>query len=333
MGSLLHDIIKNVSLEEGTVALEDMLLSVYFNEGISTKELSRELLLPVPVIAAIKNEFKKAGLIKQDRGIRLTEKGKDYVEQTMGYAGLDRVLYNKAIYGNLNLDDDFDEEIKLLSRIFENRPEVDATIDQSKCTVETSIQRAVLCLRNKSLIGKRILCVGDDDLVSISLGLLAKRLFPGRNSEKCFITVLDINERFLDYIKDVAQKAGLNVECRKTDLREPLDSSLLSKYDSFFTDPPYTMPGLELFLSRGISALRKEPGLTIFLSFAHKSPDFGINMQRVFLDMGLIISEIIPRFNMYEGAEIIGNTGQMIVLKTTRMTKPMISNSFSDAFI
>jgi predicted methyltransferase len=34
-----------------------------------------------------------------------------------------------------------------------------------------------------------------------------------------------------------------------------------------------------------------------------------------FLKMNLAVVEIIPRFNEYEGAEIIGNTSQMIILK------------------
>ncbi len=40
--------------------------------------------------------------------------------------------------------------------------------------------------------------------------------------------------------------------------------------------------------------------------------------------MGLLVSEIIARFNTYEGASIIGNTGQMIVLKTTSLTNALI---------
>jgi len=88
---------------------------------------------------------------------------------------------------------------------------------------------------------------------------------------------------------------------------------------------------MELFVSRGLSALKKESGLPIFLSFAHKPPEFTINMQRAFLDMGLAILEILPRFNKYEGSEIIGNVGQMIVLKSTSKTKPMIEGIFNEA--
>lgn len=45
--------------------------------------------------------------------------------------------------------------------------------------------------------------------------------------------------------------------------------------------------------------------------------------------MGLAISTVTPRFNTYEGANIIGSTGQMIVLKTTDIRKPLIKNVYS----
>ncbi len=330
MDNLLYDVMVNVKLEEGTVVLENLLLSIYFKEGISTKELAREVLLPVPVIAAIKNEFKKRDLIVQDRGIRLTQTGRDFIEKTMKYEGLDTELYHRLINDNWSFEKDFKKELDLLNKVFEGRPQVDVTVDQSKCTVETSIKRAILCLKNKALIGKRILCVGDDDLVSISLSFLVKKLFPKQNKDKCLITVLDIDERFLRYIENTAELENLPIQCHKTDLRQPLADKLINQYDCFFTDPPYTMPGMELFLSRGISALKKESGLTVFFSFAHKTPDFNLNMQWAFLDMGLIISDIKPRFNKYEGAEIIGNTGQMIILKTTRKTEPMINDVFDE---
>jgi predicted methyltransferase len=106
---------------------------------------------------------------------------------------------------------------------------------------------------------------------------------------------------------------------------------LREQYDCFFTDPPYTLQGMTLFISRGISGLRKKKGLPIFLSFAHKSPDFTLAMQREFIRMGLMTREVIPCFNEYEGAVMIGNRGQMIILKTTESTSPDITSTFEDA--
>jgi predicted methyltransferase len=90
------------------------------------------------------------------------------------------------------------------------------------------------------------------------------------------------------------------------------------------------LPGLNLFLSRGIEGLKQQAGCPVFLSFAHKSPEFAVEMQRGFVQMGLAVSEISPAFNEYEGAAIIGNTSQMIVLHTTSHTTPSICETFDD---
>ncbi|UNK15815.1 hypothetical protein MNQ98_14690 [Paenibacillus sp. N3/727] len=77
--------------------------------------------------------------------------------------------------------------------------------------------------------------------------------------------------------------------------------------------------------------MKREKGLPIFLSFAHKSPAFMLFMQREFLRMGLTVSAYFPQFNAYEGAEISANRSQMFILQTTDQTKPEYSEKFTDA--
>lgn len=330
MKDYIEDVYGNVKINEGPQAIENLLLEIYFNEGISSKELARKTLLPVPLAAAIKKEFIKAGLVVQDRGVRLLDKGISYIENELGYKGLNKALYKRLMDDEWDYDNDFIEEKEKLNKLFDERPLVDVTVDQSKCTVETSIKRAILCLKYHSIIGKKILCVGDDDLVSISLGFLLKKLFTDIGMCNTKIYIFDIDERFLKYIDNISQIENLPIGCIKNDLREPIDENYRNKFDCFFTDPPYTLQGMSLFLSRGISALKESMGLPIFLSFAHKSPDFTMEMQKEFIKMGLVISEVVPRFNKYEGAEIIGNSGQMLVLKTTSSTNPKIIDYFND---
>jgi predicted methyltransferase len=331
MINYIEHVYSNVNIDEGPQAIENLLLEIFFNEGISSKELARKTLLPVPLVAAIKREFIKAGLVVQDRGIRLSGEGINYIENQLGYKGLNKVLYNKLVNDEWDLDEDFKEEKIKLNKLFDERPQVDVTVDQSKCTVETSIKRAILCLKYHSLIGKEILCVGDDDLVSISIGFLIKKLFSDVSISNTNICIFDVDKRFLNYIEEIAQTENLPILCVNMDMRLPLDDKYKKKFDCFFTDPPYTLQGMSLFLSRGISSLKNRMGLPIFLSFAHKSPDFTMEMQKEFINMGLVAAEIVPRFNKYEGAEIIGNSGQMIVLKTTGKTNPSIEAFFNDA--
>lgn len=328
MLNYIEEVNMNIKLEEGKKTIEDILVKVYFEEGISTKELARNNILPIPIVAAIKKEFIKKGLIIQDRGTRLTAKGIRFVEEQLGFKEINRTLYMKLLMEPWKEHKEIIEIKEELKVIFNNRPQVDVTIDQSKSSVDTSLKRAILSLKNHTLIGKRILCIGDDDLVSVALGFLLKRLFNNTICHNTKITVMDIDKRVTDYISNIAIKESLPIECKCVDLRTPLADDFKNQFDCFFTDPPYTLKGMNLFLSRGVEALKDDSGLTIYFSYAHKSPNFQLAMQKYFLSMGLMISEVIARFNVYEGAGVIGNTGQMIILKTTNVTKSLIQTSY-----
>lgn len=324
----IEKIYQNVNIEEGESAIEQVLLETYFQEGISTKELARKTLLPIPLVAAIKKESFKEKIFIQDRGIRLTAEGRRYIEKQLGFDGLDHGFYHQLL-NNPKLF--LEQESSRQKKFFDARPQVDVTIDQSKSTSMTSMKRAILCLKHHSLIGKQILCVGDDDLVSISLGFLLKKLFSNIIHHQTQIQVIDIDQRFLGYIQEISELEELPIHCHPIDLRNPLPHELQNRFDCFFTDPPYTLPGMALFLSRGISGLKKKTGLPIFLSFAHKPPEFTLKMQQELQRMELTISEIMPRFNEYEGAEIIGNTGQMLILQTSGRTQPIIKKVYNEA--
>lgn len=316
----IKEIEKKVSIDEGIIAIEQFLINVYFENPISNKELARKICLPIPLIVAIKKEFIKAGIVKQDRGITMTPKGIDYVENDLGYQGLNKILFKELNNGVCNVEETFLEEIQIIEKIFNGRPKPDFSMDQTHCTYITSLKRSILALKNNTLINKKILCVGDDDLVSVSLGLLLKKLYRDGDKSKSEIHVIDIDERYLDYIDKIAGEYDLPITCHSMDLRNSMDKELIAKFDCFYTDPPYTMNGLHLFLSRGISALKKIKGLPIFFSFAHKSYDYSFEMMRKFNEMGLSVCRIMPKFNVYEGASIIGNIGQLIILKTTSYT-------------
>lgn len=329
MLNCIEKIKKNVNLEEGNKTVENILITIYLQEGISTKELAKLNFLPLPVTAAVKKEFIKEKLVIQDRGNRLTPNGIHFIENELGFKNIDKKLYFKLLTNPLEEYEEINKIKEEIHHIFENRPQADVTLDQSKSTIETSLKRAVLCLKNYDLIGKNILCLGDDDLTSVALGFLLKKLFSSALYQSTEITVMDIDKRIIEYIDNTAMKEYLPIKCEYTDLKKSLPDKFKNKFDCFFTDPPYTLKGMNLFLSRGIEALKNENDLSIYFSFAHKSPVYQLNMQKAFLDMGLSIFSVTPKFNTYEGASIIGNTGQMIVLKTTDIRKSLIKNNYN----
>ncbi len=323
MTNYIKEVEKYVSIDEGEIAIEGFLVAVYLDNPISNKKLARKLCLPIPLITAIKKEFIKLGLIMQYNGMTMTSKGYAYVENHLGFRSINKALYTALAEGSELLDLYDDEDIYI------NRPSADLSVDQAHCTIETSGERSLLALKHHMLVGKKILCIGDDDLVSVSLGLLLKKLYGDLKHSTTEIHVVDIDRRLLDYIDKLSVKYQLPITCHEVNLRACLPDGLKGQFDCFYTDPPYTLEGLTLFLSRGITGLKHKKGLPIFFSYAHNSYDNGhIVLSRV-CEMGLSVNKIMPRFNHYEGASILGNIGQMMILNTTSSTLQTIEGSES----
>src|SRR5439155_18761666 len=95
------------------------------------------------------------------------------------------------------------------------------------------------------------------------------------------------------------------------DLREPLPPRLVRQFDVFETDPPYTPAGARLFLSRATEAL--DPGVTGlgFLSYAQRPAQEMLELQRLCVELKLAITALRPGFNRYQGASVLGSSGQL----------------------
>ena len=308
---------EKVKLREGKKCIEKILVDLFLEEHMSTKELARRGFLPIPVVTAIKKELIELGLVVQENGIRISDKGKKYVEGNLGYKGLDVEKYKKLKECSEYQDALIGQLSERYREIYENRPVANVQVDQAKATIETAFKRAVLAFINDCLIQKKILCIGDDDLVSISVGLLLKELYPEVSDIGSEIIALDIDERIVNYINLISQEQRIPVEAIKVDFCDPLPINYASHCDTFFTDPPYTEEGVKLFLSRGVSALKKERGLKIFLSFGQKPINETLDIQKIILNHGLTINNIMKGYNIYEGAGLLGNMSQMMMLEST----------------
>lgn len=333
----IEELQRGISSKEGESVVEKALHDVYFYGPMSNKELARRTMLPIPVAAALKKECIKADIWEQEygRGMRMSAEGCRYFEEECGYAGIDRKLYLQL----LNKKEAREELVEQLSRehclVFLERPKADVTIDQAQCTVQTAFRRAILCLCNGTLIGKRVLCLGDDDFVSVAMGFLLKRIFPDKAEPQADIHVLDMDERLVCRIRYLATKHRLPIHCERVDLREPLPMRLSGCFDCVLTDPPYTQQGAALFLSRAVSSLKPMRGLNVLFSFANKPVDETFALQQIIQMHGLSVREIYLQFNEYEGAALLGNRGQLLLLETTahtRATVPVSKNGRSDIY-
>ena len=193
--------------------------------------------------------------------------------------------------------------------------------DQFFATHDTTSSKAAILNEKGMVAGKNIAIFGDDDLVSIALGLK----YPVYNK----ITVFDIDDEILNTVKTVASELGLkNIETIQYDARKELPHNFESVYDVVITDPPYTASGISLFVNRGIQLLNKAKdfsGRYIFLFYGNsfKSPEKTLKVQELILNYRLLIEDKIDKFARYSGAESVGNASSLYILKLTPFTSTL----------
>lgn len=323
---LLAEIASATSLREGAEGVARILRSIFSHEPISLKDLSQESRLPLPVLAAVRKELERAGLTaRHPQGISLTPKGLKFVEQQMNITIKDDESRQSAHSQRMLITEKFLPALEKLNYYFRQRPSVDVTLDQTSALPESVIRRVLYMYEAGALEGKNVLFVGDDDSVSLATALVGRALGREKFCER--LTVIETDERIIDFINRFSRAESLPIECVRHDLRDALPAHLLQKFDTFVTDPPYTLEGLNLFVSRAISALKSGLGRQGFLSFGHKSPDESLEIHRSLVKMGLVVNELIPAFNRYEGASIIGGSSEFFHLLSSRRMSPAVSES------
>jgi DNA-directed RNA polymerase subunit RPC12/RpoP len=115
----------------------------------------------------------------------------------------------------------------------------------------------------------------------------------------------------VEFLRSRLADAPFPVEVVEHDLAEPLPDRLLSTMDTVQTDPPYTVAGAELFLTRAASALRPGAGTEVFLSLGVRRPAETVAVQQVLNRLGLAVRAMVPGFNEYAGAGVLGGTSAL----------------------
>jgi len=319
--AVVAEVASAVGLAEGESGVRDILRAVARGEPVAAREVSRSAELPVPLVTAVCNELRKRGVVDRGRPVRLTPEGRaalgggqaDISGQCPQCAGRGTVV--PAAVASLTAE---------LERLSAAAPEAKPALDQSHCTVATKIRRVLRMPDAGALDGKRIIVLGDDDLTSLAVAAFAAL---GGGARIRRLAVVDSDPDVLAFI-GAQRGAGVEVELIEHDLRNPLPGGLLSGFDVACTDPPYTVAGAELFLSRAVSALTPDAGQHVFFSFGARRPEETLRTQQLIGAMGLTVRSLVPGFNEYLGAGILGGTSQLFHLRTTALTRPAITGDY-----
>ncbi len=332
-----------VGLAEGPAGVADVLRVVARHEPVASREIARRAELPVPIVAAICNELRKRGVVDNSRPVRLTPAGRASVAVLTGLAAPDggqpppggqpdgAPEVSGACPGcegrGTVLPDAVATLIPALEQAAANVPAAKLELDQTHCTVDTKLRRALRMHDAGALGGQRVLLLGDDDLVSVALAAFAGLV--GAAARPRRLAVVDCDRDLLAYLDGQLTGLGLAADLVEHDLREPLPGSLLASFDVVATDPPYTVAGAELFLSRAVAALVPGGGGHVFFSFGARRPEETLATQRLMPEMGLAVRSLVPGFNSYLGAGVLGGTSHLYHLRSTAASEATVTGDYA----
>ena len=300
---IVADVAQAVGLAEGARGVENVLGALARLEPVSVRALGRAADLPVPIVAAVCGELRRAGLVSETRPVQFTIEGRrrfaggaHSVDAACPACGGRGIALPQAV-ARLR---------RGLAAVADAAPPPRVELDQCHCTPKTKLRRVLAMNAVGAIAGRRILLLGDDDLISVAL-LRFVRQFGAHIDE---LAVLDVDDRLIDFVRVELADAPFPVRCLRRDFREALPSSFAGRYDTVVTDPPYTAAGARLFLGRAAEALSGE-GSSVFLSFGSRRPGVQFGLQRAIVELGLEIRSLTRDFNDYVGAGVLGGSSHL----------------------
>jgi predicted methyltransferase len=319
------DILDAVALEarlaEGPEGVRRLLRIVFrAPRPISIGDLARSSQLPVPVVAAVRGELEKRRLLARKGGIVLTDMGLALAVGDLGFSS--ERQFSSPKYPELG--EEFSVLIRRMGLFCQDRPVADVKLDQSHATVETALRRAIYLFEQDGIEGRDLIILGDDDLTSLAVCLVSEHL----DIQPRSLVVMEFDTRLVEYLEEVSDGDSC-LTIRQHDLRENLPQDLKGGFDVFLTDPPYTHEGLNLFVSRGVEALRPQVGKQGFICFGNRTPSEMAGAMGALVEMGLAPVEIIPNFNHYVGAQVLAGVSQMIRTMSTPDLRPNLTGHYT----
>jgi N4-bis(aminopropyl)spermidine synthase len=319
-----------VGLAEGPAGVADVLRVIARHEPVAAREVSRRAELPVPIVVAVCNELRKRGVVDRARPVQLTTAGRVSLtgHETPG-AGHAEITGQCPACDGLGtvVPDALAGLTGLLEQAALGAPAAKLELDQTHCTPDTKLRRVLRMHEAGALAGQRVIVLGDDDLVSVALAVFAAHAGPAATPRR--VAVVETDPDLAAYLRRRLADSGMAAEVIEHDLREPLPGPLLRGFDVACTDPPYTVAGAELFLSRAVSALAPGAGGHVFFSFGARRPEETLGTQRMLADLGLAVRSLVPGFNTYTGAGVLASTSNLYHLRTTAGSEPVITGSYT----
>ncbi len=247
----------------------------------------------VPVMAAceLMRQLHREGWLEWNKGrVWLTAFGRQQC-QTLGVQPALELLCSRCQGTGVELGP-MAAVANAFSQIAADRPQALQKYDQGFVNEAGTLSRAAFMWSKGDLAGRRIIVLGDDDLLSLAIALTgaAQR-----------VVALDIDPRIVGFLADVARQHRLSLEVVQHDLRRPLSTELISSFHTFVCDPTESLRGFLAFAWRGMSALLG-PGSAGYLGLTRREASLTKwrHIQEELLKSGAVITDLRDDFHTYE---------------------------------
>lgn len=224
---------------------------------------------------------------------------------------------------------EFDKTFRRWGRsILKKRIYSNLMFDQAPVKSEQAFQNIAYIISNISN-EKQFAFLGDDDFHS----LLLARLLP-----KLKITVFEKDIRIIGKIKEIADSYNLNISVVEIDLAKNIPRLYQNRFDSFYSDPPYSKNGIFTFLYNGLLILKdKRTSWGILaIPFTHlplQVRELMIEVQLYLSQNGILIEEMIPFFKKSTNKlGIISGIMKFHLIKKKSITSPPIRGKMYNHF-
>ena len=253
--------------------------------------------------------YGKESLVRiKEGGVFLTEKGRKLAENIFSASKNSEITYGSELKTRASPKKVI-QELQKTYKKFSPRKE----LDQAPLLPASATAKIAYAIKRGDVDGKRIVCIGDDDFLSIILAIT------GKPKE---ILVLDVDPKVLKIIRDFSKKSKIKIKVLKRDLRKPIPQKLKGKYDTAFFWSSDTEIGFSLFASRSIELLNKRGVIYANITpiWCHPIELFGI--RRRISDVNLKITDFVQNSGSYIFNRKRWNVDLIRMQKTSR-SKPL----------
>ncbi len=285
----------------------DVIAIIFSSQNLTMQELIQKSRLPRSTVVKILTQLRNF-LQDPTEHIRTNEQGTRAFQHYL--KDIESMILPKYDWIGIN---EMEDLFNFLKNVLKKRSPPKRSLDQFDATLETLLRRTKLLELEGALLESKILFLGDFDLTS-----LAVAKFGGAKE----IHVVDIDKELLALIDEIAKEHAFPITTHHQDLRLGFPKDL-SSFDVVFTDPPFTLNGVRLFLTHAINALAPSGIIYCCYGYSMNNLLMGIQFQELINELHLIARTILENFNVYSKAQTIGSTSHLFKLIPSKKIKEL----------